>query len=246
MTGEMTVATVYSRFDAFPMRPASPSSPLAQTALPQTAAEGVSMEIRRDEERPFPENSRVVFAANTSWYLYNHYRDTIAAFLRAGCEVYAITPNDAYAGKLAALGCRQVSIPLVPASKNPFREARAVAAYLGIYRNIRPHVAFHFTIKCNLYGALAAGYLGIPHVNNISGLGSAFRNERLLNRFAQAAYRFTQRRTAWVFFQNLSDFEYMRDRGLASEAQSLGACARSGPAPPAACMASWMRATPAT
>jgi glycosyltransferase involved in cell wall biosynthesis len=170
---------------------------------------------------PFLHGRRVVFAANTAWYLYNYHRNTIASFLRAGCQVVVLTPEDDHSRKLAALGCRTEFLPLRGASKNPVREARAAAAFFRIYRRLRPHLAFHFTIKCNLYGGLAAGRLGIPHVNNICGLGSAFDREGVFNRLAQAAYRFTHRRTDQVFFQNPDDFDFMRDRGLVSEAQAL-------------------------
>jgi glycosyltransferase involved in cell wall biosynthesis len=55
----------------------------------------------------------------------------------------------------------------------------------------------------------------------VTGLGSAFEREGWLNRLACAAYRFTQHRTTQVFFQSPEDFDYMRNRGLVTEAQAL-------------------------
>lgn len=166
-------------------------------------------------------NRRVIFARNTSRYLYSHQLHTLKAFLGAGCEVFTLTPDDAFADNLAEAGCRTLFLPMVPSSKNPLREALTAAAFLRVYRKVRPHAAFHYTIKCNLYGGFAAASLGIPYINNVCGLGSAFASEGPLNRLARTAYRLTQRRAAQVFFQSPADLEYMRDRDLVTETQAL-------------------------
>jgi glycosyltransferase involved in cell wall biosynthesis len=89
------------------------------------------------------------------------------------------------------------------------------------YRRVRPAMTFHFTIKCNLYGALAARALSIPHANNVSGLGSAFNSDGVFNRAVQAIFRVAQKRCARVFFQNVSDQEFMEARGLVSPGQAM-------------------------
>jgi glycosyltransferase involved in cell wall biosynthesis len=164
---------------------------------------------------------RVLFAANTSWYLFNYYRNIFLAFREAGYDVYVATPRDAHAELLTGLGCRHVGLPLRPHSRNPFREAATLLALFRAYRRIRPAIAFHFTIKCNLYGALAARALSIPHANNVSGLGSAFNSEGVFNRAIQAVFRVAQRRCARVFFQNVADLEYMEARGLVAPGQAM-------------------------
>lgn len=168
-----------------------------------------------------PSKPRVTFAANTAWYLRNYYRNTLAAFLDSGWEVWVLCPGDANSRDLESLGCRHVALPLSPASRNPLREARALAAFRRIYRDARPRVAFHFTVKCNLYGGLAASLLGVPHANNVAGLGSAFGREGWLNAAVGAVYRLTQRRAARVFFQNPADMEFMRARRMVREDQAM-------------------------
>ena len=164
---------------------------------------------------------RVVFAANTAWYLHNYYRNTLAAFRDAGWDVHVLCPGDANSRKLEALGCRHTELPLIPSSKNPFREARALTTFLRVYRALRPQVAFHFTVKCNLYGGFAASRLGIPHANNVAGLGSAFGREGWLNTAVGLVYGLTQRRSGRVFFQNPADMEFMRARGLVRDDQAV-------------------------
>ncbi|MCD6024343.1 MAG: glycosyltransferase family 1 protein [Fibrobacteria bacterium] len=164
---------------------------------------------------------RVVFSANTSWYLFNYYRNTFAAFMDAGYEVFIAAPVDAYTEKLRALGCVHLPLPIKPHSKNPFRELAALVGFFRVYHAVRPDVAFHFTIKCNLYGSLAARLLDIPHANSISGLGSAFNTEGWFNRFIQVAYRVLQRKSARIFFQSASDRDFMVERSLVTPKQVL-------------------------
>jgi glycosyltransferase involved in cell wall biosynthesis len=164
---------------------------------------------------------RVLFAANTSWYLFNYYRNIFLAFREAGYDVYVASPRDAHAKLLTGLGCRHVPLPLRPHSRNPIREAATLLSLFAAYRRIRPAIAFHFTIKCNLYGGLAARALSIPHANNVSGLGSAFNSEGVFNRAIQSVFRVAQRRCARVFFQNVADLEYMEARKLVSPGQAM-------------------------
>jgi len=166
----------------------------------------------------------VLFVANTSWYLYNYYRNVLRTFITAGYEVWTASPADGYHEKLRDLGCTPVSIPLRPASKNPLSEAKALIGLLRLYHGHRPDLVFHFTIKCNLYGSIAATALGIPHVNGVPGLGSVFNEEGprsgLLGPFATWAYRLTQRRAFQVFFQNAYDLEFMVRRRMVRRDQT--------------------------
>ena len=164
---------------------------------------------------------RVVFTANTAWYLHNHHRTVLKAFLDAGARVHVLVPEGPRCEELAEEGCRVVALPLRPSSHNPLREARAFASILAAYRSIRPHAAFHYTIKCNIYGGAAARVLGIPYVNNVPGLGSAFRSGGFTRFVAREALRVTQRGAARVFLQNPEDAAYMREQGLVTEAQAV-------------------------
>jgi glycosyltransferase involved in cell wall biosynthesis len=189
--------------------------PVPQTST--TATPPPSSPVPGDADRL--RNRRIVFAANTAWYLHNHHRTVLRAFLDAGAQVYALAPEGPRCEELAAEGCRVVPLPITPSSRNPLREARSFAAFVALYRKIRPDAAFHYTIKCNVYGGAAARLLGVPYVNNVPGLGSAFRNGGLMRFAARTALRVAQRDAARVFLQNPDDAGFMRRNGLVSEAQ---------------------------
>jgi len=71
-----------------------------------------------------------------------------------------------------------------------------------------------YTIKPNIYASVAAGALGIPVINNVSGLGTLFIESGPVTRLVQRMYRIAMRRSAKVFFQNNDDMAVFLDAGL--------------------------------
>lgn len=59
-----------------------------------------------------------------------------------------------------------------------------VRRYWSALRRVRPAAFLGFTAKPNIYGSLAATSLGIPAINNITGLGTAFIHGGLLDAIA--------------------------------------------------------------
>ena len=67
---------------------------------------------------------------------------------------------------------------------------------------------------------MAAGSLGIPAINNISGLGAVFVRRGLLRQLVERLYRFALRRSVTVFFQNRDDLQLFVDRRIVTPAQA--------------------------
>lgn len=183
-------------------------------------ADNVAVPVMIGERMSATGAPRILFSANTSWYLYNYYRNTFLAFMERGYEVFVSSPVDGYTHKLMALGCVHIPLPMLPASKNPLQELRSVRHFFRIYRALRPDAVFHFTLKCNLYGSLAASLLGIPHANNVSGLGSGFNSAGPLKTLIQWMYMITQRKAGRIFFQTVADRDFMLQEGLVSSTQA--------------------------
>lgn len=124
--------------------------------------------------------AKVLFFANTDWYLYN-FRIALARFLRnKGLHVVMISPPGDYGRRLEAEGFRWITVPLDRRSLNPWREARLIASLARIYAREKPDIVHHFTIKCVVYGSLAARLARIPRrVNAVTGLGYVFSSDEL-------------------------------------------------------------------
>ena len=133
---------------------------------------------------------KILFFANTEWYLYN-FRLPLARYLRDhGHEVVMLSPSGPYIAKLQAAGFRTLTVPMERRSLNPLRELALLNHIRRIYAQERPDLAHHFTIKCVVYGALAARLTGVPkRINAVTGLGHVFTSNSLKARLLRPPVR---------------------------------------------------------
>lgn len=163
---------------------------------------------------------KVLLVANTAWYLYN-FRLPLARHLRdSGYEVVFVSPEDPYVEHLRGEHFRWIDLGLNRRSLNPLRELLSLYRFWRIYRREQPAVCHHFTIKCVLYGTIAAKLAGVKAVvNAITGLGHAFIGQGWLHRTIRPFLRFLYRRIltarrVQVVFQNGDDFREFCDRKM--------------------------------
>ena len=152
---------------------------------------------------------KILFFANTDWYLYNFRRDLALALREQGNEVILISPAGDYSSRLQALGFRWIDFPLSRRGMNPLAELRSLTRLVRLYRLEAPDLVHHFTIKCVLYGTLAARRARIRAVvNSITGLGYIFLPggalKKVLRFFVRIWYRMVLRGSQ-VIFENDDD-----------------------------------------
>lgn len=133
---------------------------------------------------------KILFFANTGWYLYN-FRLALARYLREqGHEVVMLSPPGAYVARLQAAGFRVLTIPMQRRSLNPFRELGLLNHIRHVYARECPDLVHHFTIKCVVYGSLVARLAGVPAcVNAVTGLGHVFTSQHVKARLLRPPVR---------------------------------------------------------
>ena len=162
----------------------------------------------------------IVVSVNSSWNLLNFRAELLRRLMADGFRVMALTPNDEHVDALRALGIEHVVMPIDSQGVSPLRDAGLVWRYWRALKRIQPVAYLGWTIKPNTYGSLAAHALGIPVINNVSGLGTAFIKQGWLTRVASALYRLAFARSATVFFQNATDRDLFVRRRLVSAARA--------------------------
>lgn len=162
----------------------------------------------------------IILSINTSWNLVNFRSNLIARLQREGFEVIALSPRDAHSDALVALGVRHIPTAIDSKGLSPLRDLKLAAHYLRVLARVRPVAFLGWTIKPNIYGSLAAHALGIPVINNISGLGTAFIKQSLLTRLVKGLYRLALLRSATVFFQNRHDRNLFVEQKLVKMART--------------------------
>jgi glycosyltransferase involved in cell wall biosynthesis len=157
----------------------------------------------------------VSLSSNTSWYLYNFRASTIRRLVADGYRVVCLAPKDDYSQKLIDdLRCEWLPLSMDNKGSNPFKDAGLVFQFWRYYRRLNPVAALHFTIKNNVYGTWAARSLGVPAINNVSGLGTAFIHNGLVPAIVRLLYKTSQPFAHRIFCQNEEDFAHLVDAGL--------------------------------
>lgn len=164
---------------------------------------------------------RIVLAANTSWYITNFRGGLVRALRDAGFVPVAVAPfdsgNDA---QLTELGLELQPVAMDRSGINPVTDLLLLRRLREILKTLDPIAVLGFTIKPNIYGALAAQSLGIPFVANVSGLGTAFMKRGLLQGVVVLLYRRAFRSVHRVFFENPDDRQLFLKLGIVRSDQS--------------------------
>jgi glycosyltransferase involved in cell wall biosynthesis len=134
---------------------------------------------------------KIIFFANSEWYLFN-FRLSFAKHLRErGIEVVMVSPSGPYGKKIEAEGFRWIPVTMARRSLNPFCELWLLWRLYRIYQFEKPNIAHNFTIKPVVYGGLVARLFGINGtVSAVDGMGFVFSSESVLAIMLRPLVRF--------------------------------------------------------
>ena len=163
---------------------------------------------------------KIVIVLNTSWNIYNFRLGLVKALLAEGHTVFAVAPPDEYSVKLEKIGCEYIQVRMDSRGINPLKDLGFLLELLFVYKRIKPDIILHYTIKPNIYGTIAARLLGIPVVNNVCGLGTAFLQRNFLSKIAVTLYKIAFRTSGKVFFQNKEDRAFFEKKRIVKRNQT--------------------------
>lgn len=165
---------------------------------------------------------KVVLFANTDWYLFN-FRLSLAKALRdAGHEVLLASPPGNYGPRLRALGFNWIVAPMDRRSLNPLKELKLLLWLRSILAAEKVDVIHGFTLKCAIYGSLAARSLfaaAPARVNAVAGMGYVFTSAdfraRSLKPLVRIMFRIAFRgANARLVVQNEDDAKFFQTSGF--------------------------------
>lgn len=150
-------------------------------------------------------NKLIAFVSSNAWSVYNFRLDVIRHLLGRGYRIVVIAPDDEYSSMLVGEGCSFINISFDNKSENPIQDISLYNQLKRIYRENRPDLIFHFVIKPNIYGSLAAARLGIPSVSVVTGLGYPFAKRNWLYYVVKSLYKRAMRKVTEAWFLNNED-----------------------------------------
>lgn len=164
---------------------------------------------------------RILIMANYANGLFLFRKELLKSFLDAGCEVVISVPPDENCYKLRDYCTKLIETPLERHGSNPVKDYGLFKNYKRIIKEEKPDVALCYTIKPNIYGALACRLLKIPYICNITGLGVAIENGGLMSKVLLQLYRISTGKANRVFFQNERNRQFMQSHGIACKNSGL-------------------------
>ncbi|HYJ38427.1 MAG TPA: glycosyltransferase family 4 protein [Chitinophagaceae bacterium] len=147
----------------------------------------------------------IAFVSNSAWSVYNFRIDVIRHLLGRGFNILVLAPDDEHSALLQAEGCMYVPIDFNNRHENPLQDYALYSQLKTLYKKYNPDFIFHFVIKPNIYGSLAAARLHIPSVSVITGLGYPFAKKNWLYIVVRLLYKRALRKVTEVWFLNNED-----------------------------------------
>lgn len=164
---------------------------------------------------------RVLMIGNHEVAIYNFRLELIEALLRENDDVYLMLPWGKRVDELEKMGCHFINTPLNRHGVNPISDLILFLRYYRAIKRIKPDMVFTYTIKPNIYGALASCLLKVPCVSNITGLGSAVEKKGLLQGITIILYKIALKKIQKVFFQNEENRDFLKKQGIAVDSGEI-------------------------
>lgn len=86
--------------------------------------------------------------------------------------------------------------------------------YRNLFKKYSPDVVLTYTAKPNVYASVAARTLGIPYINNVTGIGSVVNMTGVKRAFILWLFKLAYRGAACVMFQNATNMQLALDSGM--------------------------------
>lgn len=164
---------------------------------------------------------KVLILANSDVGLYNFRKELIARLLAEDFLVFLSLPFGPRVPGLVALGCSFIETPVDRRGKNFFHDLSQLKHYGRILRFIQPDVVVTYTIKPNLYGGLACRFRKVPCIANITGLGTAFQKNGLLQSMVTLLHRLALKNAGSVIFENSRIRQFFLNKRIVKREQAV-------------------------
>jgi glycosyltransferase involved in cell wall biosynthesis len=162
----------------------------------------------------------ILMTVNSAWNIWHFRRPVVQALLADGHRITVLAPADDSVGDLERLGCKFLPLEMSVKGLNPLAELKLLQRMTRTFRAERPDIVLSYTIKNNIFGAMAARASGVPFLPNVTGLGTAFLSGGPMQTVAEGLYRQAFGRLPVIFFQNEDDRDLFLARRLVRRDQA--------------------------
>lgn len=155
---------------------------------------------------------KILFCDNSLRNLLNFRGDVIDYFMSKGHKIIIAAPKD----------CEEESndskiimpIEIERCGMNPIADIKYFYNIYRLYKKSKPDYIFHYTIKPNIYGSIAAKILNIPSTAMVTGMGYAFNHNDFRSKVAKFLYKIALGFNENIMVLNAGNKEKLIDMGI--------------------------------
>ena len=164
---------------------------------------------------------KILFLVNHDVVIYNFRLELVERLLSDGYKVYISSPYGERIDDLKALGAIYCEVDVERHSMNPIHDVKLLLTYRKLISQVKPDIILGYTIKPNIYGAMAAAEKRIPFVANITGLGTSVENPGIKRKLVIALYKAAFKHVRKIFFQNTENMQFFIKHNIAIDKHAL-------------------------
>lgn len=166
-------------------------------------------------------NKKILILANRYTTLLNFRFELIERLLENDYELITSLPYHDKIQKLKDIGCIYEDINIDRHGINPAKELNIIKEYSRLIKKYNPNLILSFTIKPNIYGAIANKKAKIPQIANFTGLGTAIMNDDYKKQILKHLYKYAFKNVDVTFFQNKGNLKFFIDNNIINDNYKL-------------------------
>ncbi len=169
---------------------------------------------------------KIAFLSHVDFNLYLFRLPIMQKLVKEGHKVYAVIPKGKFFDKFSEHGIETIEYKIERKSLNPFREFVTIKHIYDVIKPLKLDILHAFTIKPNIYGAIAGSFAKVPEVfSTITGMGSFYIDTSLKAKIVkfiiEKLYKFSFKRVTGVIFQNSDDLNYFVEADILDKSKAF-------------------------
>lgn len=163
---------------------------------------------------------KIIFCDNGLRGLLNFRGSIIEYYLNKGYDIVLVYPSVTHEESLEGRiphGCKCYQTSMIPTGMNPIKDIFLLYELFKIYKKEKPNIVFNYTIKPNIYGTLAAKFVGVKSVAMVAGLGYMFNSNGLKQKIGRILYKLGLRNADKVLTLNSTIYDTLIEKSFVNK-----------------------------
>lgn len=156
----------------------------------------------------------VALITNNDDDVYCFRKELIEGLLDEGYEILISCPDGPKFELMKDIPFRYDNPEIDRRGTNVIADGKLFFHYRKLFKKEKPDVVLTYTAKPNVYASVAARTLGIPYINNVTGIGSVVNMIGIKKGFILWLFKLAYRGASCVMFQNATNMKLAVDSGM--------------------------------